>query len=97
MSVLTRKSTIWLATLPVFALALSFGQKAEQASAQRYVDDVKFLASPEMQGRGAGTKGIERASKYIADRFKELKLQPAGEKQKLLANLSGHHWSEARP
>ena len=79
MSVLTRKSTIWLATLPVFALALSFGQKAEQASAQRYVDDVKFLAAPEMEGRGAGTKGIERASKYIADRFKELKLQPAGE------------------
>ena len=50
MSVLTRKSTIWLATLPVFALALSFGQKAEQASAQRYVDHVKFLAAPEMQG-----------------------------------------------
>ncbi|HYI92149.1 MAG TPA: M20/M25/M40 family metallo-hydrolase [Bryobacteraceae bacterium] len=79
MSVLTRKSTIWLATLPVFALALLFGQKAEQASAQRYVDDVKVLAAPEMEGRGAGTKGSERASKYIADRFKEVKLQPAGE------------------
>jgi hypothetical protein len=33
-----------------------------------------------MQGRGAGTKGLMRASEYIARRFKELKLQPTGEK-----------------
>jgi hypothetical protein len=61
-------------------LRISLAQAAEQANPERYVDHVKFLASPEMQGRGAGTTGLERAADYIADRFKELKLQPAGEK-----------------
>lgn len=59
----------------------SFAQTAEQVSPERYVHHVKTLTSPEMQGRGAGTKGLERASEYIADRFRELKLQPAGEKR----------------
>src|SRR5579863_6786521 len=50
------------------------------ADAKRYLDDVKTLASPAMEGRGAGTKGIERAADLIEQRYRSLGLQPAGAK-----------------
>jgi hypothetical protein len=37
-------------------------QSPSSVAPQRYLNDVKVLAAPEMQGRGAGTKGIERAA-----------------------------------
>lgn len=37
---------------------------------------VGTLASPEYEGRGIGTKGIERAADYVAARFKEVGLAP---------------------
>lgn len=43
-----------------------------------YLDHVKFLASDELEGRGPGTPGIERAAEYIADQFKQAGLQPGG-------------------
>jgi hypothetical protein len=55
----------------------SFGL-SDQASSQRYLEDVKALSAPEMEGRGAGTKGIERAAHLIEQRYKSLGLQPAG-------------------
>jgi hypothetical protein len=39
---------------------------------------IKFLASDDLQGRGNGTAGLERAADYIADQFKAAGLQPAG-------------------
>ncbi len=39
---------------------------------------VKFLSSDELEGRGNGTKGLERAADYIADQFKAAGLQPGG-------------------
>ena len=68
------------AGLVTLGLAFTFAQSAEQAQPQRYLEDVKYLASPQLEGRGAGTQGLERASQYIEDRFKQLHLQPAGEK-----------------
>ncbi|HEY1678617.1 MAG TPA: M28 family peptidase [Candidatus Sulfotelmatobacter sp.] len=49
-----------------------------QADSARYLNDVKALASPEMEGRGAGTKGLTRAEHLIVKRYKELHLDPAG-------------------
>ncbi len=43
---------------------------------QRYLEHVKYLASPELEGRGAGTRGLELAARYIADRFREFGLKP---------------------
>ncbi|MGH9631452.1 MAG: hypothetical protein ACRD7E_24370, partial [Bryobacteraceae bacterium] len=54
-------------------------RRVDQAQAQRYIEHVKFLASPDLEGRGAGTRGLERAAKYIADHFKQAGLEPAGE------------------
>lgn len=48
------------------------------ADPTRYLNDIKSLASPEMEGRGAGTKGLTRAEHLIEKRYKELGLQPAG-------------------
>jgi hypothetical protein len=39
----------------------------------------KYLASDELQGRGTGSEGGAKAEQYVADRFKELGLEPAGE------------------
>lgn len=40
---------------------------------------VKYLASEELQGRGSGTAGNDRAGDYLAARFKAAGLRPAGE------------------
>jgi len=44
----------------------------------RYLDDVKRLSAPEMEGRGDGTKGLERAAHLIESRFRRWGLKPAG-------------------
>ena len=49
-----------------------------KADAVRYLDTDKTLASPEMEGRGAGTKGIDRAAHLLAQRYQSLGLAPAG-------------------
>jgi len=49
-----------------------------QADRTRYLNDIKSLASPDMEGRGAGTKGLTRAQRLIEKRYKELGLAPAG-------------------
>jgi hypothetical protein len=51
---------------------------AGQSDSQRYLEDVKALSAPNMEGRGAGTKGIDRASHLIEQRYKSLGLEPAG-------------------
>ena len=48
------------------------------ADPQRYLDDIKALTTPAMEGRGAGTKGIARAEHLIERRYKTLGLEPAG-------------------
>ena len=35
-------------------------KRVERTQAQHYLEHVKFLAGPELQGRGAGTPGLER-------------------------------------
>src|SRR5579863_4944209 len=64
--------------LAATVLLLGSGQPIPQADPTRYLNDIKVLASPEMEGRGAGTKGLTRAQHLIEKRYKELGLQPAG-------------------
>jgi aminopeptidase YwaD len=59
-------------------LALQAFADAPAANPQRYLNDAKILAAPDMEGRGAGTKGIDRAAHYIEQQFKALGLEPAG-------------------
>lgn len=43
------------------------------------MEDVRYLASPEMRGRGSGMPELNEAADYIASRFRELGLQPSGD------------------
>ena len=62
----------------VILLGLQAFAEAPTVSPQRYLSDVKALAAPDMEGRGAGTKGIDLAAHYIEQQFKALGLEPAG-------------------
>lgn len=50
--------------------------KTDVAALKRHI---RYLASPELQGRRAGEPGNVLAAKYIADQFKEDGLKPAGD------------------
>jgi hypothetical protein len=62
----------------VIAVGLSAGSRADSIEAKRFTEHVRFLASQDLKGRAAGSPGLERAAKYIADEFKRYGLQPAG-------------------
>jgi len=63
------------------AAAMLAASSTPQADPNRYITDIKALASPEMEGRGAGTKGLIRAEHLIEKRYKELHIEPAGVKE----------------
>ncbi len=68
-----------LAALLVFSLlATAAPTSVGPADPKLYLNEVKKLAAPDMEGRGAGTKGLAKASKYLEHRYKSLGLQPAG-------------------
>lgn len=64
--------------ITAFALFTAASTPTPQADPTRFLTDVKTLASPEMEGRGAGSKGLTRAEHLIEKRYKELHLDPAG-------------------
>ncbi len=51
----------------------------ETAAAGRFRDDVRWLADDAREGRGIGTAGLEEASRWLADRFREIGLAPVGD------------------
>ena len=54
--------------------------QAMQFDAQRAMEDIRVLSSPEFQGRETGMPGADRAADYIAGRMREIGLFPAGQK-----------------
>ena len=76
---LTRTKLLRMAVIfGILLCLLSASTAPPKADASRYLEDVKTLASPEMEGRGDGTKGLSRAERLIEKRYKELHLEPAG-------------------
>jgi aminopeptidase N len=47
-----------------------------QFDTERMRADVEWLAAPEREGRGAGSRGLDAAANYIAERFERLGLSP---------------------
>ena len=70
-----RRSLLILSAAVLLAAAST---PVQQADPVRYLNDIKSLASPDMEGRGAGTKGLTRAEHLIEKRYKELGVSPAG-------------------
>jgi len=69
---------ILISLLALAFLAAAAPPAISSADPQRYLDDIKALTTPAMEGRGAGTKGITRAEHLIEKRYKTLGLEPAG-------------------
>ena len=57
------------------AAAAAFGASAS-IDPGRYLDDVKYLASPQLRGRATGSPELEKAAHYIAAQFKASGLKP---------------------
>ena len=54
--------------------------RGDEACQARLKRDVTFLASDECEGRGVGTKGLDKAADYIVAQFTEAGLKPGGAK-----------------
>lgn len=61
---------VWCAALP-----------AQYVTEKNIRKSVYYLSSDKMEGRGTGTKGEEKAAKFIASAFKKAGLQPKGDNQ----------------
>jgi hypothetical protein len=81
------KNRLWLSTqarlaCALFALALIAAADALPtvgiADSERYINDVKTLTTAKMEGRGPGTKGLEKAAHMLEKRYQSLGLEPAG-------------------
>lgn len=55
-----------------------FSCKNEYVPESKIEQDIAFLASDDLKGRATGTDGEQKAAKYIADRFKDLDIEPKG-------------------
>jgi hypothetical protein len=76
----------WRTGKLIFVLALfaaSLAAATGTADPVRYLEDIKSLSAPVMEGRGAGTKGITLAMNLIEQRYRSLGLLPAGSKSYL--------------
>ena len=77
---------LWIGLLMLLERFAEFGwtQTGGPFSAQEFLEPIKFLASDPLQGRGDGTKELDRAGNYIADHFRKFGLQPGGDHGKYL-------------
>jgi aminopeptidase YwaD len=57
-----------------------FAQHEKKVDGVQIKNTILTIASPEYMGRETGTKGCTMAEEYIAEKFKELKLKPLGDK-----------------
>ena len=67
-----------LVVLSIALVAAPAPPTVATADPHRYLEDIKTLTTPAMEGRGDGTKGLTRAAHLIEQRFKTLGLEPAG-------------------
>jgi hypothetical protein len=68
-----------IAAFVLSVAALTAADSRPPIKADALLDHIKFLASDDLQGRGNGTAGLERAGDYIAQKFKAAGLEPAGD------------------
>src|ERR1700735_166011 len=69
-------SAALLVTCAILASAQSL--TVGTADSVRYLNDIKALTAPNMEGRGDDTKGSALATAMIEERYKSLGLLPAG-------------------
>jgi len=75
----SRLSRVLVLTLLVLNASLAFAADPTPPPAPWLLDQVKTLSAPEMDGRGSGTPGADRAAQYIVRVFAEAGLKPGGD------------------
>jgi len=66
------------ALLPVLACAASLAFAASPAfDPQVYLNEIKYLASPELRGRATGSPQLEEAAQWLAGKYREAGVHPA--------------------
>lgn len=86
------------AVVPAGALAESTGSSQSRTiSAENLISHIKYLASDELQGRGLGGPGLEKASDYIADQFERIQLAPMGDDGSYIQPLQAPFLREVGP
>ena len=85
---LNRYSPEMKRTLTVFTIVLvSFFINAQSSTGlseinkESLIANVRILSSPDFDGRLPGSEGYNKAAQFVADKFYELGLQPAGDQQ----------------
>ncbi len=86
----------------IFVLTSVLAQKAPDVPKSKVIDsakllkDIETLSADDMQGRGIGTQGSEKAREYVVSRFKESKIKPFGDtylQQFELLNRAGNKFT----
>src|SRR3989442_5423688 len=72
-------STLYLNSLVAVPTTRPAAQLVSDLSASRYFDQVKYLSSHEMKGRGDGSPELDKAADYIAAQFRLWGLRPMGD------------------
>lgn len=70
--------TVWrtLTLVLLFVVAATRGGRADESSLEtRLLDRLKYLASDELNGRGVGTEGLNKAADYVRTTFSEVGLK----------------------
>ena len=81
----------------LFFASNCFGQQGrpdpaqEKISEQSVTETIKFLASDELQGRDTPSPGLDKASDFVAERFKTAGLGTAWHQRYIFPN---HHQSD---
>jgi len=71
-------ATLYLNSLISVPRARSAAEVASGISSSRYMDNVAYLASDQMRGRGDGSPELNHAADYIASQFRSWGLKPMG-------------------
>ncbi|MFQ5963680.1 MAG: M20/M25/M40 family metallo-hydrolase [Candidatus Scalinduaceae bacterium] len=66
-------------TTAKLATRVALAQLPPVFSEARMLQDIEYLASDELEGRGLGTPGLDKAADYIAKQFSDAGLKPCGD------------------
>ena len=90
MSNSAKKLAILFALLACAYVSLAAPPAIPPADPHRYLEDIKALTTPAMEGRGAGSKGLTRAAHLIEKRYQEPGSRTRGHKLLLPAFYGDH-------
>src|SRR6516162_9708056 len=78
-TVLAAVITLYLHSLLAFPTDLPAAKVVADLSPSRYLENVRYLASDDLKGRGDGLPELDKAAEYIASQFRLWGLRPMGD------------------